>query len=224
MNIIGLMFFICFVIVLAWAIVNIKKEKKANTQLFSAMGILLVTSFFYMIHATDLKTELDDIKPKYEDAVENYEATEYRLEKSEERKEELLSEVENLKTDKDLLTAKNKEYEDKEESEPAEEEAKTEEVAAQPEETEEPEAVEEETNYPSINMDEFNRIKDGMTYEQVKAVAGGEGTLQSETGQKGDEFYTAMYGWDGEGSTGANVLIMFQGSPARVVSKSQFGL
>lgn len=221
MNIVGLLFFVCFAIVLSWAIVNIKKEKKANTQLFSAIGILLVTSFFYMLHATDLKTELDETKPKYEEAVENYEATEYRLEKSEERKGELLSEVENLKTDKDLLIAKNKEYENKQEPE---EEAKTEDVAAQPEETETVEEVEEEINYPSINMDEFNRIKDGMTYDQVKAVAGGEGTLQSETGQKGDEFYTAMYGWDGEGSSGANVLIMFQGAPARVVSKSQFGL
>jgi hypothetical protein len=77
-------------------------------------------------------------------------------------------------------------------------------------------------NPPTISLDEFNAIQDGMTYEQVVAIVGGAGTVLSESGSPGSEYYTVMYTWEGEGSIGANANCMFQGG--RLVSKAQFGL
>jgi hypothetical protein len=59
-------------------------------------------------------------------------------------------------------------------------------------------------------MAEFNAIQNGMTYEQVVQIVGGPGQKLSESGSPGDEYYTVMYSWDGEGSLGANANCMFQ--------------
>jgi hypothetical protein len=71
-------------------------------------------------------------------------------------------------------------------------------------------------------MAEFNAIQNGMTYEQVVQIVGGPGQKLSESGSPGDEYYTVMYSWDGEGSLGANANCMFQAG--KMVNKSQFGL
>ncbi|WP_425203650.1 hypothetical protein [Priestia megaterium] len=93
-----------------------------------------------------------------------------------------------------------------------------------PEETPAEEPAKEESNDPGISKEEFDKIQNGMTVEEVVSIIGGEGELQSETGAQGDQFYTSMYGWEGESGLGANAIIMFQGSTPKVESKSQFGL
>lgn len=80
----------------------------------------------------------------------------------------------------------------------------------------------EETNDPGISKAEFDKIQNGMSYEEVVAIIGGEGNLQSESGSKGDQFYTVMYGFDGESGLGSNAILMFQGN--KLETKSQFGL
>ncbi|MDA2593848.1 hypothetical protein PDQ30_26855 [Bacillus cereus group sp. Bc065] len=75
---------------------------------------------------------------------------------------------------------------------------------------------------PTISKDEFNRIENGMTYDQVKEIIGSDGEVMSEGGDKGTEYYTVMYMWKGEGSPGANANFMFQGG--KLNNKAQFGL
>jgi hypothetical protein len=48
--------------------------------------------------------------------------------------------------------------------------------------------------------------------------------MNSESGAKGDQYYTVMYTWQGESGFGANANAMFQGNPAKLMNKSQFGL
>jgi hypothetical protein len=81
---------------------------------------------------------------------------------------------------------------------------------------------EEPQNKPTISKAEFDQIQNGMTYEEVVKIIGGEGELLSETGTKGDPAHTVMYKWDGEGDIGANANAMFQGG--KMINKSQFGL
>ncbi|MFJ6414366.1 hypothetical protein ACIQLG_16410 [Terribacillus saccharophilus] len=88
----------------------------------------------------------------------------------------------------------------------------------------EAETEEEAENTPKMTKDEFSQIKNGMTIEEVTNIVGGEGDLMSETGAEGDQFYTALYTWEGEGGFGANANITFQGNPAVVQSKAQLGL
>ena len=73
-----------------------------------------------------------------------------------------------------------------------------------------------------ITKAEFDQIQNGMTYEQVVQIIGSEGELMSESGDKGTQFYTVMYTWEGESGFGANANAMFQGG--KMVNKAQFGL
>ncbi|MBU8919439.1 DUF3862 domain-containing protein [Bacillus sp. FJAT-29953] len=73
-----------------------------------------------------------------------------------------------------------------------------------------------------ISIDQFNKIQNGMTLEEVIAIVGGEGEIISESGEKGTQFHTIMYSYPGKGSIGANVSLMFQGN--KLQNKSQFGL
>jgi len=75
----------------------------------------------------------------------------------------------------------------------------------------------------SITLDEFNKIEAGMSYEQVRDIVGGEGTLGSSVDMGvGDEYKTQIYQWTGSGSIGANANVTFQGG--KVISKAQIGL
>ena len=70
-----------------------------------------------------------------------------------------------------------------------------------------------------VNMDMFNQIENGMTYEQVVEILGGEGQLLSETELAG--ITMAIYTWDGE-SLFSTCQVTFQNGA--VSSKSQYGL
>jgi hypothetical protein len=74
----------------------------------------------------------------------------------------------------------------------------------------------------SITKADFDKMQTGMTYEQVVQTIGVEGELMSESGDKGTQYYTVMYKWNGSGNLGANANAMFQGG--KMISKAQFGL
>lgn len=84
------------------------------------------------------------------------------------------------------------------------------------------EPPEEPVNKPTITLAEFKAIENGMTYEEVCEIIGGEGELLSEGGEPGSAYYTVMYQWKGEGSLGANANAMFQGG--KLTNKAQYGL
>lgn len=106
---------------------------------------------------------------------------------------------------------------------------KTEEVKADDTEKAEPAKEEKkaepkkEVNDPEMTKAEFNKLRNGMTYEEVIKIVGGEGELSSEVGAVGDDLYTAMYTFEGN-SFGGNANLTFQGSPAKLNMKAQFGL
>jgi hypothetical protein len=66
----------------------------------------------------------------------------------------------------------------------------------------------------------FNALQDGMSAQQVEATIGCAGVVMSEGNMAG--ITTSMVGWDGSGSMGANMNVMFQNG--RLIMKSQFGL
>ena len=78
-----------------------------------------------------------------------------------------------------------------------------------------------EEDKPTITKAEFDSIEEGMTYEEVVAIIGGEGELQAESGTPGDQFHTVLYVWEGD-SAGSAANAMFQGG--RLTSKAQYGL
>jgi hypothetical protein len=99
------------------------------------------------------------------------------------------------------------------------------EVSAQtpaPSNTPAPSTDNKNANEPTITLEEFNKIKNGMTYEEVVKIVGGEGTLQSEAGD--GQYKISMYSWEGEGDLGANANITFEGTKKKVTAKAQFGL
>ena len=85
--------------------------------------------------------------------------------------------------------------------------------------TEEPAVTE---NNPGISKAEFDQIENGMTYEEVVQIIGGEGEVLSEVGEKGTDLYTVMYKYDGESGLGANANFTFQNN--KLQAKAQFGL
>ncbi|MGM2815396.1 DUF3862 domain-containing protein [Bacillus cereus group sp. Bce007] len=87
---------------------------------------------------------------------------------------------------------------------------------------EEPKKEEAPKNKPGISKAEFDKIQNGMSYDEVKAIIGSDGEVLSETGQAGEQFHTIMYKWDGEKGFGANANFMFQ--EGKLQNKSQFGL
>ena len=78
-------------------------------------------------------------------------------------------------------------------------------------------------NDEKISLDEFNQIKNGMTYDEVVSIIGSKGELLSESDLGiGSEYVTTMWMWEGKGSIGANANVMSQ--DGKVVNKAQFGL
>lgn len=79
-----------------------------------------------------------------------------------------------------------------------------------------------------ITLDEFGRIGAGMTYPEVAAIIGSDGTIETDsTSPRGDgtQLRTVSYRWDATGMVGANASVMFQGPPGAetVTLTAQFG-
>ena len=73
-----------------------------------------------------------------------------------------------------------------------------------------------------INIEKFNTIQTGMTYQEVVNIIGEEGTMMSESNIGNDETYrTILYYWYGDNGI-SNANIMFQNN--KVISKAQIGL
>lgn len=74
-----------------------------------------------------------------------------------------------------------------------------------------------------VSLSEYNQIKSGITEQEVWNIIGGVCTNTGTTDiGMGDQYVTVSYGCNGEGKTGANVILMFQGG--KLTTFSQFGL
>ncbi len=78
---------------------------------------------------------------------------------------------------------------------------------------------------PVVTLAQFNRIKTGQSYAQVKSIVGVDGAVQSENKTDAipgvmDAITTVMHGWQNPDGSGMNA--MFQND--KLVQKSQFGL
>lgn len=78
------------------------------------------------------------------------------------------------------------------------------------------------TEKATITKSEFEQIENGMSFEEVKKIVGGEGELLAEVGKAGEEGHTIVYMYEGEGTIGANANFSFRGGILQV--KSQIGL
>lgn len=71
-----------------------------------------------------------------------------------------------------------------------------------------------------MTMDKFNTIQNGMTYEEVVEIVGGEGELSNTAGD--GEYKIELYSWDGNGNVGSNANVTF--TNGKVSGKAQLGL
>ncbi len=72
-----------------------------------------------------------------------------------------------------------------------------------------------------ITLEEYEKIQNGMTYEEVVEIVGGPGRVLSGYGTPGAEDYAIIYGWVGEEKDG-NATVTFHNG--RVTAKRQQGL
>jgi hypothetical protein len=75
-------------------------------------------------------------------------------------------------------------------------------------------------NTSGVNMDNYNKIQTGMSYEEVVSVLGKQGEEMSSNDIAG--YKNVMYKWDGDSGFGANMNAMFQNG--KLIQKAQFGL
>ena len=73
-----------------------------------------------------------------------------------------------------------------------------------------------------MTMAESEQLQNGMTYEEATVIIGGPGELSAETGSPGDQYYTVIYQYEGDGSVGANANLTFQANKLQM--KAQAGL
>jgi hypothetical protein len=71
-----------------------------------------------------------------------------------------------------------------------------------------------------VSLAQYKRLQNGMNYSAVVSLLGCEGEEFASTGE--GKFQTDGYAWDGKGSLGANVMVMFQGG--KLMMRAQFGL
>jgi len=86
-------------------------------------------------------------------------------------------------------------------------------------------AVQQQKISSGITLDEYNQIKNGMSYQQVVSIIGVEGESISENSMDGipgvmKSVSTKAYLW--QNSDGSNMMVMFQNN--KMIQKSQFGL
>ena len=71
-----------------------------------------------------------------------------------------------------------------------------------------------------ITLEEFNKIKIGMTYENVKNIVGGAGKVGVESGN--GKYKITVITWYGNGTAGSSGNVTFQNN--KVIAKAQAGL
>lgn len=76
------------------------------------------------------------------------------------------------------------------------------------------------TSSGGVTLDQFQQLRDGMTYSEAVGVLGRAGTEQSRSNI--GKMVTVMYTWPGSGTLGANMNAMFQND--KLVTKAQLGL
>ena len=74
----------------------------------------------------------------------------------------------------------------------------------------------------TISKAEYEQINNGMSYQEVCDIIGGEGELLSESGTSDDSYYVQIYMWQGNGIIGANANLTFMGG--KLYTKAQSGL
>ena len=72
-----------------------------------------------------------------------------------------------------------------------------------------------------LTKEKYDKIKTGMTYEEVVEIIGSKGTVMSESGDAGSDTHTVLYEFDTDGFMSAATM-MFQGG--KLMSKAQAGL
>lgn len=78
---------------------------------------------------------------------------------------------------------------------------------------------ENQDNKCYITLDQFNKIENGMTYDQVKDIVGCGGTVNSET--EVSNIKMTIYSWYGKDNiSNANVTVQ----NGKIISKAQIGL
>lgn len=73
-----------------------------------------------------------------------------------------------------------------------------------------------------VTRAQFDELKNGMTYGEVRTILGRDCPVAAETGEPGSTAHTLMYKCDGKGRPGANMNFMIQGE--RLTMKAQAGL
>jgi hypothetical protein len=78
-------------------------------------------------------------------------------------------------------------------------------------------------NDSKVTLDEYNKVQNGMTYQQVKDIFGGAENSASSS-SIGDQTVDTLT-WNGDGF-GDTVMIQFDGAKesGKVMTKSQYGL
>jgi hypothetical protein len=71
-----------------------------------------------------------------------------------------------------------------------------------------------------MTLAEFNSIQTGADCSKLPGLIGGPGKVLAESGT--GDLKTVVYGWDGDGGTGANANVTCQNGA--VVAKAQAGL
>ena len=69
-----------------------------------------------------------------------------------------------------------------------------------------------------VTKSEYEKVSEGMSYSQVRAIIGCDGEEMSHSDYSG--ISTIMYSW--KNSNGSNMIVMFQDD--RLINKSEFGL
>jgi len=71
----------------------------------------------------------------------------------------------------------------------------------------------------SMSKAEFDKIKNGMTKDEVDQLVGGKGKLQDQSGDEDQK--TEVYKYKGEGTVGANARITFKNGKVKDKQQSE---
>jgi hypothetical protein len=86
-------------------------------------------------------------------------------------------------------------------------------------------AVEETSSSEQVTItkEEYKKIKNDMTYEEVKKIVGGDGEAYYEAGDEDTDTHVVNYMWHGEDEF-STASITCMGKDKKVISKAQGGL